>query len=333
MRIAPFPEVENIHPVAIPFPINRHLISANVYALGSKSLTLIDTGPKLPGILSMLKESLITQSVHLSKVDRIIITHGHIDHYGLAVSIQKAIGHPVECFIHPEDKWRISSINQQEEVWSHEIENFMTTAGVPPNRIKPVKARFSFFKSMCDPVNHASIMNDGDEFTGEGYRLKVIYTPGHSPGSCCLYEPDKKVLFSGDHILKHITPNPIVELKRTYLSDPNYQSLKAFMNSLDKLYGLDVRFVFSGHGEYIDDLPLRIAAYKSHHRRRMELILKALKRKSQKLCELMDIIFPELADEELFLAASDILAHLEILINNNQAELADPGPPASFHAT
>lgn len=332
MRIARFPEVENIHPVAIPFPNDSHLISANVYALGSKSLTLIDTGPKLPGILSMLKDHLFARGVHLSKVDRIIITHGHIDHYGLAVSIQEAVGHPVECFIHSEDKWRISSINLQEEVWSHEIENFMAKAGVPLNRLKPVKARFSFFKSMCDPVDKVSIMGDGDEFTGEGYRLKVIYTPGHSPGSCCLYEPDRKILFSGDHIIKHITPNPIVELKRTYLSDPNYQSLKAYLNSLDRLNGLDVRFVFPGHGECIYDLPYIIGTYKDHHQKRMDVIWRALKKKPRSLYDLIGDVFKYLPETELFLAVSDILGHIEILITEGKAELIDPGPPGLYRS-
>ena len=332
MQIARFPEVENIHPVAIPFPNDSHLISANVYALGSKSLTLIDTGPKLPGILSMLKDHLFTRGVHLSKVDRIIITHGHIDHYGLAVSIQEAVGHPVECFIHSEDKWRISSINMQEEVWSHEIENFMAKAGVPLNRLKPVKARFSFFKSLCDPVDKVSIMGDGDEFTGEGYRLKVIYTPGHSPGSCCLYEPDRKILFSGDHIIKHITPNPIVELKRTYLKDQNYQSLKAYQNSLDKLKGLDVRFVFPGHGEYIDDLQHIIATYQNHHQKRMDVIWRALKKKPRSLYDLIGDVFKYLPENEIFLAVSDILGHIEILITEGKAELIDPGPPGLYRS-
>lgn len=332
MQIAPFPKVENIHPVAIPFPNDSHLISANVYALGGKPVTLIDTGPKLPGILNFLKDRLWAQGIQLTDIERIIITHGHIDHYGLAVGIQEAAGHPVECFVHAEDNWRISTQTHQEDVWIQEIDQFMATAGVPENKINAVKARFSFFKSLCDPVDKVSVMQDGDEFPGDGYHLKVVHTPGHSPGSCCLYEPDRKILFSGDHIIKHITPNPIVELKRIYLKDPNYQSLKAYQNSLDKLKGMDVRFVFPGHGEYIDDLAHIIATYRNHHQQRMDLILKALEKKPQNLFELMNIIFRDLPDSEIFLAASEILAHLEILINKNQAQMTNPGPPAYYQA-
>jgi len=227
MQIRPFPKLKNIYPVAIPFPNDSHLISANIYALGKNSVTLIDTGPKLPGIFPSLETHLKLAGIKMTSIERIIVTHGHIDHFGLAVDIQKAAGRPVQCLIHADDKWKLSSANLRERMWSREADNFMAMAGMPEKAIKTVKNRFNFFKTMCDPLDTVSTMKEGDEIAGEGYHLKIIHTPGHTAGSCCVYESGHKILFSGDHIIKHITPNPLVELERSHLKDPSYQSRNA----------------------------------------------------------------------------------------------------------
>jgi glyoxylase-like metal-dependent hydrolase (beta-lactamase superfamily II) len=332
MKIRPFPQIENIYPVAIPFPNNSHLISANVYALGKNSVTLIDTGPKFPGILETIRESLERAGIRLTDIDRIIITHGHIDHFGLAVEIQKAAGHPIEFLIHADDRWKSSRENLRSQLWSPEADNFMAMAGVPAKAIEIARNRFVFFKTMCDPLDTVSTMKAGDEIDGDGYHLKIIHTPGHTAGSCCIYESGHKILFSGDHIIKHITPNPLAELKRSHLIDPCYQSLKAYMDSLDKLTGLDVQYVYPGHGEYIEDLPDIISSYKTHHHQRMDLLWQALKNPPRPLYDLVDDIFPHMPRNDVFLAISDIVAHLEILINAGRVMIIDPGPPALYQS-
>ena len=330
--IQSFPKATNIHAIAIPFPEPPDLITANVYAVGKGPITLIDTGPKIPGALEFLRKKLRLAGFDLSDIERIIITHGHIDHFGLAVSIRKVAGHPVECFIHVKDRWQVSSENFQKDMWSKELEHFMALADMPEKEIERIKKRFSSFKQLADPIEEVSIMEDGDEFIGDGFHLRVIHSPGHSPGACCLYESRQKVLFSGDHIIKHITPNPFVEPNLDHLQNPQYQSLKAYLNSLDKLTRLDVRFVFTGHGEYIQDLPGIISSYRTHHRERMDVVWKALKKKSRPIYHLIDDVFPFVPENDVFLAVSEIFAHLEILINEARAELVDPGPPALYRA-
>ena len=118
--LKPFPKVEDIHPIVIPFPNDSHLISANLFALGQNPVTLIDTGPKFPGMMKKIRERLELAGIGLTDIERIIITHGHIDHFGLAVSIREAVGHPVQCIIHSEDQWRLSRHNLREELWSME---------------------------------------------------------------------------------------------------------------------------------------------------------------------------------------------------------------------
>ena len=332
MLIKPFPEFNNVHSIAIPLPEFSDLITSNLYVIGKGPVTLIDTGPKFPGSFEFVLKAFKHAGLKISDIERIIITHGHVDHFGLAGRIIETAGSPIPCLIHAEDKWRISSEAFQEEEWSEEAGDLMAMVHMPQKEIEKIRNRFSFFNQLCDPIDEASPLEDGDELVGAGYHLRVIHTPGHSPGTICLYESQDKILFSGDHIIKHITPNPLVEVRRNRLRDPDYQSLKAYMQSLHKLKGLDVRFVFPGHGEYITDLAVIISTYIEHHRQRMDRVWEALKKKSRPLYDLIDDVFNHVPETDVFLAISEILVHLEMLINEGRVALVDPGPPAFYEA-
>jgi glyoxylase-like metal-dependent hydrolase (beta-lactamase superfamily II) len=332
MLIKLFPKVKNIHAIAIPLLYPPELLTANLYAVGKGPITLVDTGPKIPGSFEFVRKKLQSAGFDLNDIERIIITHGHLDHFGLAFRICKAAGREIDCFIHAEDSRRVLSKDFHNEMWGKEIKEFANMVDMPEAEIQKMKNHFSSFRDLADPLDDVLHMKDGDEFIGDGYNLKIIHTPGHSPGTCCLYDSQHKVLFSGDHIIKHITPNPFIEMNHDKLSDPKYQSLKAYLDSLDKLIGLDVRFVFPGHGEYIEDLPSIISAYREHHQQRMNLVWDALKKKSRPIYHLIEDVFPFVPENDVFLAVSEIFVHLEILINEGRAELTDPGPPALYRA-
>jgi glyoxylase-like metal-dependent hydrolase (beta-lactamase superfamily II) len=332
MALKSFPKVKHIFPVIIPFPGYPELMTCNVYALGNSSLTLIDSGPKFPGAFELVQKQLKVFGFDVTDITRIIITHGHVDHFGLAMSICKAAGHPVDCFIHSEEKWRISSDNLQKKMWDEEMENLMIMVGMPQKESQSIKERLSFFTGLCDPLDKLSTVVDGERFDGDGYHLTILHTPGHTSGAICLYEYSNKILFSGDTILKHITPNPFIEIKRHHLSNPNYRSIEAYLNSLEKLSALDIRFVFPGHGEYIENLFDIIVAYKMHRQERTELVWKALKKRMLPIYYLISDLFPEVPENDIFLAISEILAHIEILIKEGRAEIADIGPPKLYRA-
>jgi glyoxylase-like metal-dependent hydrolase (beta-lactamase superfamily II) len=332
MNIKPFPSCENITPIAVPVPGLSNLITVNLYALGKGPVTLIDTCLKAPGSLEYIETALHNAGLDIGNVERIIITHGHMDHFGLASAIRKAVSHPVECFIHGQDQWQISSENFGKEMWSEEANALMAMAGMPLEEKERVRKRFAAFRDLGDPLDDVSVFEDGAEFEGEGYHLKAIHTPGHTPGSCCICEGGQRILFSGDTLIKHITPNPLMVIKRNRLRDPDYKSLKAYSESLDRLAELDVKYVFTGHGEYIRDLPGLISTYKRHHRERMELVWKALHNQARTLYEIIGDVIHEVPDGDMFLAISEILVHLEILLEEERAELVDPGPPALYRS-
>ena len=332
MLIDPFPEIECIHPIVIELPGFGDLKTANVYVVGTGPITLIDTAPKFPGSFETVKKQLNVAGFDFPDVDRIIITHGHIDHFGLAGQIEKATGHAVDKYIPEEDAWRISSEFMKGGMWSEDAQKFADLVGMPAKDIERMRRRSAFFIHFGDPIDDALVMKEGDIFSGDGYRLQVIHTPGHTPGACCLYESNNKILFSGDHIIKHITPNPFVEVHRSRLRDPGYQSLRAYDSSLSKVEQLDISYVYSGHGGHINELPGLISGYRKHHRRRKDLILKALRENPRAVYHLVPDIFQSVPDSEVFLAVSEIFVHLEILMDEGRVELAEEGPPAIYRA-
>ena len=332
MRIKPFPEIKGIHAFSLPIADPPDLITVNLYAVGRDPLTLVDAGFRDAGSMTSLKEKFGRAGLSIGDIDRILFTHGHPDHVGMAASIRKEAGHPVECFIHAEDRWQLVRGGMPEVLRSEEAAMLLTGAGIPEEEVERIKAHFLSFEEFYDPVEDVSLMEDGDVFSGDGYRLRVSHTPGHTAGSCCVYEETQKILFSGDHILKEITPNPLIELNRSNLRDPGYQSLNAYMRSLEKLKRLDVRFVFPGHGEYLENMEGVIASYEIHHRQRMDIIWNQLKETPRTVYDMIPSVFPTMPEDDTFLAMSELITHLEILINEGRAMLVDHGPPARYLA-
>ena len=113
------------------------------------------------------------------------------------------------------------------------------------------------------------IMKEGDTVDIGDYSFKCVGTPGHSPGHMCLYESNRKILFSGDHILFNITPNI------TFWPEMD-NALKEYLASLDKVYTLDCGLVLPGHRDVCDNHRKRITELQEHHQVRLKEILSAL---------------------------------------------------------
>lgn len=329
-ELKPFPPFPGIHALRILLPGFPDLICSNMFALGHGPVTLIDSAPKFPGSFSAMEAQLASIGFAWSDVERIIITHGHIDHFGLVGMIRDAAGHPVDCYIHEDDLWRLSRDYLQSGMWSDDADRFYVAVGMPEPLVGRMKRRSHFFKNLCDPVDDAIPVKDGHVFEGDGFSLSVIHTPGHSPGCCCLHEARSRVLFSGDHLLRHITPNPFHEVNRSRLGDASYKSLKAYTASLDRIEHLDISSVFPGHGEPFQDVKSLLKGYRSQHLQRSRTVLSALGTTPRSIYDLMTSVFPGIDESESFLAVSEVFVHLELLIEKGLAILRDEGPPQRY---
>jgi len=107
---------------------------------------------------------------------------------------------------------------------------------------------------------------------------------------------------------------------------------ETYQQSLDKVSTLDLSYIFPGHGERVEDLPGLVAAYREHHRERMDRIWRTIRDEPRPLYHIIDQVFDVVPDGDVFLAISEILVYLEILAEEGRVELTDPGPPAIYHA-
>ncbi|HEY4200155.1 MAG TPA: MBL fold metallo-hydrolase [Devosiaceae bacterium] len=292
-----------------------------VYVLRTDDgLALIDTGLDCDGAIDRLAGEIAAIGHRLEQISTILCTHYHRDHYGNVGELKRLTGarvglHAIEGAIlttlrdhHAEHR------QEQHRLWAAMgltgvPETDAARAGNPFADVRPPDPDFAFVDNTFAPV--------------AGRRLRVIWTPGHSPGHICLYDPDQAALFAGDVVLPRITPG--VSLQPVQRANP----LADFHASLGLLRALDVRVVFPGHEYAFADLDDRIAQLEVHHKHRLAEILAAVHRSPGQTCvEIAGQIgwsrpWDEMAGRYFRMAVSETLAHLVLL--NERAVITREG--------
>jgi len=176
----------------------------------------------------------------------------------------------------------------------------------------------AFLYGLRDHVDFCALQEDDTIEIGD-YSFRCIETPGHSPGHMCLYEAEKKVLVSGDHILVDITPNISYWLEME-------DSLKEYLESLDKIYSLDVNLVLPGHRSICSDHRKRITELQEHHRDRLSEVLLALDGREKTAWEIAPNIswdieyssWEQFPITQKWFAVGETTAHLHYLVGNGK---------------
>ncbi len=286
----------------VPFPIG----TINVFFIDESPKTIIDTGIKTEESLLALNRGLREIGYELRSLERILITHGHIDHYGQAKRIFYISGAPIH--IHSKEYGRIRSFIHSFGF----LRSILLRNGIPESMIRDIIHQFQSAQIMGDSLDEAFFLKDGDRIDFKSMNLEVIECPGHSPGMLCFFWPEKKILFSGDHILKEITPNPTLNVSE-YTPPFHYPSLKEYLTSLKKIERLDISLILPGHGEEILDPKGLIKKLFNHHEERMNNIIQLLSREDKTAFQIATELFPNIPAFEVFLGVSEVLGHLEIL--------------------
>lgn len=286
----------------IPFPLR----TTNVFLIDEPPRTLIDTGIKTDASFETLEKSLKRLGRSFPSIERILITHGHIDHYGQAKKISTLSG--ASIYIHPKEYGRIRSLIHS----FGPLKTILLRNGIPENLVHQAIRFIESAQKMADPLDEAFFLEDGDFIPFATMTLKTIHCPGHSPGLICFYWQEQKTLFTGDHLLKEITPNPVLNVPDSR-SPLRYPGLKEYLSSLKRVADLEVSLLLPGHGEEIDDPKGLIQQMTQHHQQRMDQILSLLGLEEKTPYEIALDLFPGVPPFEIFLGISEALAHLEIL--------------------
>ena len=299
--------------IPIPFPIQ----SVNMYFIEDSIPTLIDAGFHSDEGLRVVEHALEEKGVRLSDIKRILLTHGHLDHVGLAGKIQES--GRADVFIHPRDRdkciWNIETYAEKKKA---PFLRFFKEGGLPETIIETIADQMDTrFKSYFPGDFEVMDLHEDDHIGFDDFDLEVIPCPGHTRGSVCFFDRKNGRFFSGDHLLEKITSNPVVELE-TGENGTGYKSLSHYLESLSLTENLDIKEVLPGHGSPFHEYRKRIGEIREHHRTRQEEILRVLKsratdREGINLFNITMSIFPELKAWDIFLGMSETVGHLDIL--------------------
>jgi glyoxylase-like metal-dependent hydrolase (beta-lactamase superfamily II) len=287
--------------VVVPTPFK--VGPANVYVFTDGPVTLIDCGPNTLAAENALRLGLAEHGLHVEQIARIVITHSHPDHFGLAPRLHEISG--AEVFVGEHDLPKISGAR---EIYA--TGRLLMEAGIPLDEL--VGWARDAPRDLDPKMEDLTPVRDGDRFDFEGFSLEALHLPGHTSGHICLLEPERRVLFAGDTLLLDITPNPLLEPTP---HDPavRRKSLVEYLETLEVLASLDLAEVWPGHGPPILDPAGLIREIRGHHTKRGDEIEALLDGGEQTGWTLARRMFPGLEGFDNYLGVSEVVAHLDLL--------------------
>lgn len=309
--------LRNIIRISIPIPIPA-LKAVNSYLIAEKEeLLIIDTGMPIRSSLGYLEEKLVEYGFKMRDIKKIIVTHLHIDHIGGAGYIQKISG--ATFSIHEKEAKFIGRLINYPEESVETFKKIMYKTDVPKNLIEEMM----FFhpgisnQAIYSKIDYNANVRDNDIITVGNRKLRIISTPGHSINNICIYDNEEKILFSGDHVLPEITPNIRVPFN-------NDNPLGEYLDSLEKVSKLEVKYYLPGHGNIQSDFKERIKSLKCHHYQRLLETLQIMSSKPLSAYEISskmnwDIKIPweDFPTTQKYFAIGETLAHIRYLQENN----------------
>jgi glyoxylase-like metal-dependent hydrolase (beta-lactamase superfamily II) len=295
----------HIIPISVPTPF--YVGPVNVYLIAEDPVTLIDTGPKTKEAVEALREGLRRARFRVSDIRRIVLTHAHEDHCGLARTLRDE-AKDAEVLVHGwETGHRAARLEYDEQ------RQLLERAGVPDEEIKQMRRMYDGVRAYADSLaahEYGELVDDAllEFATGS---LRVVHTPGHTPGSCSFMREANRTIIAGDCVLKRITPNPILSPDPI---DPSkrFHSLAEYMVSLARLRSLAPTLVHGGHGEPVTDYEELFNRYLRAIRERQAEVIRLVPASGATAWDVARELFPGVDDMHRFLAVSEAVAHLDL---------------------
>ena len=302
--------------VQLKVPMSRNPLGKTFSYLLKESRTLIDTGVPTEEAYTGLHDQLEPHGLKPTDIERIIITHLHNDHIGLA---QRLRDDGVEI-------WAGEAAKERQEMmvkeWDNLYENTLNELalfGGQEYKHNITRNRY-VFKSDVKPMQIDRYLADGEKFTLGDLDLEVIWTPGHSYEHICLLNQKNRILFSGDHVLPKITSHVALYSYR------NHDPLGEYLSSLDKVQNLDVDTILPGHEWVFNDLKPRVQQLKVHHRNRLDEMKETLEDGPQTVYDVGSKVhwdsrpWPKMTFWTKRMAATETFAHLFYLEKSGEVK-------------
>lgn len=326
------PPVEQVRPglwsIPVPIPANplRYVL---VYALEvDGGIVIVDAGWNTDEAWDALCAGLQAAGGSMSDVRAVLVTHIHPDHYGLAGRVRQESGAWIG--LHPADAEMLGARYLEPDDLLARMRVLLEEAGVPPRTLPDLNMASMVIRDHVMAADPDVLFEDGGRVDLPGVDLRVVWTPGHSPGHVCFYSEQRRLLLSGDHVLPRITPNIGVHTQQF----PN--PLGQYIESLHKLRSFATEEVLPAHEYRFAGLESRLDDIIEHHRHRLTEIEELLTAQPGATAWDLSVALTwsrpwgQIQDFMQRAAVGETLAHLVLLEEEGRVHRTG-GSPARFH--
>jgi glyoxylase-like metal-dependent hydrolase (beta-lactamase superfamily II) len=313
-RAGVFEVAPSTYRIPLPLP-DDGLHAVNVYALTDDTgVTIVDGGWALPEARALLEKALGALDRSLGDVRRFLVTHVHRDHYSLAVMLRRELGTPVS--LGAGERVNIESLADPAVARGQRLGLLLFRLGAA-DMLDALKRGAE--RTPHDPAEWAGPddwLDDGATLALPDRRLRVVATPGHTRGHVVFADADAGVLFTGDHVLPHITPSIGFE------PVPAVLPLGDFLDSLRLVRELPDHRLFPAHGPVRPSVHARVDELLDHHGRRLDEacaavggdMVTAYQTAQRMTWTRHHRTFAELDRQNQMLSVMETAAHLDLLV-------------------
>ncbi len=296
----------SVHTITLPVPWDLKSVNVHLVELDDGYM-LIDSGVATAECFQVLESAMAERGVSWPDIRTLLLTHYHPDHIGLSWKILELTR--ARLIMHRADAAYLEELARVNGVpWYAEV---MRVGGVPAELAVGMENALRGNRPAFRTHHPDQFLEGGETLAIRGATLKVIWTPGHTPGHVCLYSPDHRTLISGDHVLQKITPN--------IAWHPQHDMLAQYLASLELLLPYEIDLVIPSHGTPFEDHRAVIRRTAAHHEERCGTILEHVAGAPMTAHELVLAMWRrKLSDFHHNFAVFEILAHLEYMARRGQ---------------
>jgi len=312
--------------IPTPFQVGR----VNTYLLEDEPLTLIDSGPNSGKALDELERQLEALGHGIEDLELLIITHQHIDHLGLVDIVAKRSGAEVAAL----DKLApfVENFGADAERDDEEAAALMLRHGISEEVVRALRQVTGSFRAWGSKAHVTRPLHDGEPLELRDRRLEVQHRPGHSPSDTVFWDADRRILIAADHLIKHISSNPLIS-RPLDGSAERTQALVTYLESLKRTRELPADIVLAGHGEPVTDHVALIDERFRLHQRRAEKLYRLILEEPRTGHELAQSLWGDVAVTQAFLTLSEVIGHVDLLVNSGHVRETDDGKVLRYEAT
>jgi glyoxylase-like metal-dependent hydrolase (beta-lactamase superfamily II) len=296
--------------VPLPFPLRW----VNSYVVrGQDGYTIIDPGLHTEEAEQLWEQAMQETGFGISDIERIVLTHHHPDHYGMAGWFQTRSSVCPPVLLSREGRELAESLWGETETMTERMYSDFRMNGMDQETADAMIPHMKGFIPLVSPQPKITCIQDGELVPIGDRRYLAIHTPGHATGHLCFLDESNREIFCGDQVLPQITPN--VSLLPGGDPDP----LSSFLDSLQMVGQLQVTLAMPGHRDPFSGFAERAGEIVRHHEARLQQIRELLSEPMTAFSLCRKLFGDKLSIHQLRFAMGETMAHLVYLAQRGQA--------------